>query len=108
MSEWKHGGLLRFERDGVVHYSVVFTWLLPVLKRIIEQGDLFCGGPAVVGGPAVKLMPHYLDGVPGVQYGGDLPHMLQAHNPLATRTTRGCPNHCSYCAVPTTEGCMVE
>jgi hypothetical protein len=40
--------------------------------------------------------------------GGDLPGVLQRHNPQATRTTRGCPNHCPYCAVPLIEGAFEE
>jgi len=30
------------------------------------------------------------------------------HNPLATFTTRGCPNKCPFCAVPRIEGDLVE
>jgi len=61
----------------------------------------------VAGGPAVKLMPDYLSDVAEVQDSTIYP-ALAFHNPLATFTTRGCPNKCAFCAVPNTEGDLVE
>jgi hypothetical protein len=111
MSDWKYDGLMRWEVDGVPHFSVVFTWLLPKLRDIIWQGDLFNPSQRiVVGGPAVKLMPNYLlGGGMHVENGKDIEGILQRHNPFATRTTLGCPNRCKFCAVPQTEeGGLVE
>ena len=53
----------------------------------------------MVGGPAVKLLPEYLAGIPGVTIGNDAPGVLQRINPLATRTTTGCIRHCPFCAI---------
>jgi len=84
--------------NGRVNISVVFTWHLPEIRR-------YCAAlaeKAIVGGPAIKMMPDYLSDV--AEIGGELPGVLQRHNALATRTTVGCPNHCSFCGVPEIEG----
>jgi hypothetical protein len=61
-------------------------------------------GPVVAGGPAVKLM-----GAPWAETPGTIPYdTLAFHNPLATFTTRGCPNRCAFCAVPKIEGAFRE
>jgi hypothetical protein len=73
--------------------SIPFTWLLPKAKRYIEGFP----GEWIVGGPAVRLMPDYLAGV--AQVGTSYPGVLQMVNPLATRTTTGCPNRCQFCGV---------
>ena len=52
-----------------------------------------------IGGPAVDLMPRYLEGC-GAEIGGDYPGVLQRFNHLATRTSLGCPRKCNFCAVP--------
>lgn len=73
--------------------SVPFTWLLPKAKRYIEAFP----GVWLVGGPAVALMPDYLAKV--AQIGYQYPGVLQRVNPLATRTTEGCPRRCKFCGV---------
>lgn len=73
--------------------SVPFTWLLPKAKRFIESFP----GVWIVGGPAVQLMPDYLAGV--AQVGREYPGVLQRVNPMATRTTVGCPNRCIFCGI---------
>ena len=85
--------------NGTTGYlSVPFTWLLPKAKQRVLQGDMFtCDW--VVGGPAVRLMPDYLAGWAMVEVGGDMPGVLQRVNPLATRTTEGCPHRCRFCGV---------
>ena len=77
--------------------SVPFTWCLPDVKAEIEQSLFFKTWR--VGGPAAALMPDYLAGMEGVTLGGDMPGILQRINPLATRTTVGCPNKCGFCGV---------
>lgn len=54
----------------------------------------------VVGGPAVMLMPDYFSDMDFVSIGYEYEGVLQRINPLATRTTIGCPNKCKFCAVP--------
>jgi hypothetical protein len=61
--------------------------------------------PVKVGGPAVELMPDYLK---GTEVGHEMPGVLQRINPLATRTTTGCPCRCRFCGVPRIEGKFVE
>lgn len=86
---------------GVLHISVPFTWCLPRVQKRIRSVFM----PVKVGGPAVMLMPDYLK---GAEIGYDEPGVLRRINPMATRTTRGCPNRCGFCAVPTIEGCFKE
>jgi hypothetical protein len=47
-------------------------------------------------------MPDYLADVATVNQPCPVEPLL-FHNPLATFTTRGCPNHCGFCAVPKLE-----
>lgn len=47
----------------------------------------------------MRLMPFAFDGVPYVTVGDSMPGVLQRINPLATRTTEGCPNKCAFCGV---------
>jgi len=93
--EWREGDTLNI--------SVPFTWELPAVKERVNQMTFDEPKTIRVGGPAIRLMPHYLDGMQ-VEVGGDLPGVLQRFNPQATRTTTGCPNSCGFCAVPKTEG----
>ena len=90
----------RWVENGREHISVAFTFDLPVLREELQTRSLFYGKP-IVGGPAVKLMPEYLADV--AEIGGEYPGILHRMNPLATRTTIGCPNHCGFCAVPQLE-----
>jgi len=95
-------------RDGdTLNISVPFTWDLLEVGFRIQQMTLDPPKRVRVGGPAVRLMPNYFRGL-HVEVGGDLPGVLQRFNPQATQTTRGCVNRCDFCAVPKTEGVMVE
>lgn len=95
MPDWPRGPTWWIE-NNVVHVSVPFTWNLSEVRQILCRG--FANG-AVVGGPAVQLLPEYLAGIPGVIIGKDHPRVLQRVNPMATRTTTGCPNKCKFCAI---------
>lgn len=86
---------------GVLHISVPFTWCLPRVQKRIASTWM----PVKVGGPAVELMPGYLK---GAEIGHVAKGVLQRINPLATRTTTGCPSKCRFCAVPLIEGCFAE
>lgn len=87
-----------------LYLSVPFTWLLPQAHKVAEA---YTTGPVHAGGPAVSLMPDYLADVAEVGGVSPIPP-LSVHNPLATFTTRGCPNACKFCAVPRIEGDLVE
>lgn len=91
----------RWVDNGRVHYSVPFTWCLGEVLQEILEGDQFHDTKPLVGGPAVRLMPHILSDV--AEIGGDMPGVLQRVNPQATKTTEGCPNKCGFCAVPIIE-----
>ena len=95
--------------DGrTLFVSVPFTWKLPDVRELLRQRSFFWDN-AIVGGPAVKLMPEYLADIPNVIVDtGNIDGVLQRINPHATRTTTGCPNKCRFCAVPVVEGKFIE
>jgi hypothetical protein len=93
---------------GVGYVSVPFTWDLPRVADIVKQTHLFVER-WVAGGPAVRLMPEFLCGLPAVTVDtGSFAGVLQRVNRNATRTTVGCVRRCQFCAVPRTEGALVE
>ena len=80
----------------VFYLSIPFTWLLPKAKEMAEKQN----GKIIAGGPAVDLVGAVWADTPGsCEF-----DTLSMHNPLATFTTRGCPNRCKFCAVPKIEG----
>lgn len=91
----------------VLHISIPFTWELPAIRARIMQRSLLWE-TVLIGGPAVKLMPHYFDDLDFVSIGYQWPGILQLINSLATRTTIGCCNRCEFCGVPEIEGSLVE
>lgn len=91
--------IAQWEIGDTLYLSVPFTWLLPRAKHEAQWFE----GPVMAGGPAVDLMPDMISDVAKV--GEPCPvDPLPFHNPLATFTTRGCPNSCRFCAVPKIEG----
>lgn len=91
-------GPYRWIENRVLHVSVPFTWNLPGVRAELMQRD-FQWDRAVVGGPAVDLMPEYITGLEWVEVGGEMPGILQRINYHATRTTLGCPNNCEFCGI---------
>jgi hypothetical protein len=77
----------------VLYISVVFTW---DLKKAYDLKKEF-KGKTIIGGPAL-MEPNSIDIVEPILF----------HNPLATFTSRGCPNRCGFCAVPKIEGDLKE
>lgn len=63
---------------------------------------------ALVGGPAVYLLPDFFQDLDHVAVGRSYPGVLQLVNPLATKTTTGCPRGCGFCGVSTIEPGFVE
>ena len=95
-SEWKKT-VVEWSRAGTLYLSVPFTWLLPNAAHRASRHR----GSVIAGGPAVALL--------GAPWADETPltcpiDVLALHNPAATFTTRGCPNHCAFCAVPRIEG----
>ena len=77
-----------------VHISVVFTWDMKRAEQLAEMW-LVLGVPVLMGGPAFN------------QPGGDfVPGRYVKQG--CTITSRGCPNHCWFCAVPQREGGLTE
>jgi len=95
MTQWRKG-IASWKVGKTLYQSIPFTWLLPQAEAAAREHK----GPVVAGGPAVKLM-----GAPWAETPQTVPYdTLSFHNPLATFTTRGCPNRCEFCAVPKVEG----
>lgn len=104
MKKWSKKFLEWTEGDKAF-LSVVFTWDLPLAyQRSVWLRQL--GYKVFAGGPAISLMPDYLEDVAEIDR--KLPGALQRHNPLATRTSLGCIRRCSFCAVWRTEGQLKE
>lgn len=101
MYQWRKD-IAQWTIKDTLYLSVVFTWDLPRAKDIAAASKK----KVIAGGPAVSLMPDYLRDV--AEIGKNSPFALAMHNPLATFTTRGCTNKCSFCAVPKTEGDLIE
>ncbi len=95
---WRKG-IAAWRMGKALYLSVPFTWLLPEARRLAREHH----GPVYAGGPAVDLMPGYLSASAIIGEPCPVPP-LAMHNPLATFTTRGCPNRCPFCAVPRIEG----
>lgn len=102
MADWLKD-VAQWRIGKVLYLSVPFTWLLPRARRLAKAHN----GPVQAGGPAVMLMPDYLAGVATVNQPCPVEPLVM-HNPLATFTTRGCPNICSFCAVSRLEGDLKE
>lgn len=91
--------IARWTIGDTLYLSVPFTWLLPEARQAAQRH----AGPVCAGGPAVDLMPGQISNVADTETPCPV-DPLPFHNPLATFTTRGCPNRCPFCAVPRIEG----
>ncbi len=99
VNQWRKG-IASWKVGKTLYQSIPFTWLLPEAEKQAKEHK----GPVIAGGPAIKLM-----GANWAETPDTVPYdTLSFHNPLATFTTRGCPNHCSFCAVPKIEGELKE
>lgn len=87
----------------ILNVSIPFTWNLPEVRSSLLQRS-FLWDHAFVGGPAVYLMPEYFKELSFVTVGWSFPGALQKINPLATRTTKGCPRNCKFCGVKKING----
>lgn len=96
MNQWRKG-IVKWEVGKTLYMSIPFSWLLKDAELVAQSHK----GRVCVGGPAVKLA----GGISWAETPDTVPYdVLSMHNPLATFTTRGCPNSCSFCAVPKIEG----
>ena len=76
-----------------IHVSVTFTWDLPLAERLARAWEPY--GRVSIGGPAM--------GSPG---GSFTPGLYLRRGYVIT--SRGCPNNCWFCSVPTREGDVRE
>lgn len=100
MYGWKKD-IVSWSVGDTLYLSVPFTWMLNDAEISAKKHK----GRVIAGGPAVKLI--------GAPWADETPDecpydVLAMHNPLATYTTRGCPNRCGFCAVPKIEGAFRE
>lgn len=84
--------------NDTLYISIPFTWELPEIEATLIKRS-FHYSSIVVGGPAIYLMPDYFSAYELVSVKREYPGILQKINPLATRTTTGCPNKCKFCGV---------
>lgn len=88
MYQWKKG-IAQWSVGDTLYLSVPFTWLMDEANVIASEWKK---GKVLIGGPGL-MEPSQCEGFEPILF----------HNPCATFTTRGCPNSCSFCAVPKLE-----
>jgi len=94
--------IIYWRENGALRISIPFTWMVDTARKFAENEKL----PVVVGGPGAVLMRYKIDwATVGMDARRDV---LSMFNPLATMTSRGCPNRCAFCAVPKIEGAFRE
>jgi hypothetical protein len=89
MNQWRKG-IASWRVGDNLYISVPFTWLMEEALTLASNNKHL---KAVIGGPGT-MQPSICEGYEPVLF----------HNPLATITSRGCPNKCPWCAVPILEG----
>lgn len=96
---WKKS-LIQWEAGKSLYMSIPFSWQMREAEKLAKCHN----GPVVIGGPAAILNPPEW-----ARTEASTPYdVLSMHNPMATFTTRGCPNKCKFCAVPKIEGDFIE
>ncbi len=85
MYNWSKG-IASWSVGRNLYISVPFTWLVEDARKLAGEWK----GKVQMGGPGL-MEPSHCEGF----------EPLLFHNPCATFTTRGCPNACPFCAVPT-------
>jgi hypothetical protein len=85
--------IVKWRVGKTLYLSVPFTWLVKEAERIAAEHD----GKVLIGGPGL-MKPTECPGYTPLLF----------HNPLATFTTRGCPNRCPFCAVHKLEPEFIE
>jgi len=106
--EWKKG-IVHWQLANVLCVSVPFTWdVVSAIHFISESKRNSRNLKVLVGGPGAMLMKDKFEGVATVKKECKNLEPVLFHNPLATFTTRGCPNKCLFCSVPKVEGSFKE
>lgn len=97
-------GVASWIEGNTAFVSCPFTWKLQDAHGLCLWYKSL-GFHVKAGGPAVALMPAYLEEV--AEIGGAV-NALPHHNPDAVFTSRGCVRNCPFCAVPKVEGELRE
>ncbi len=87
IAQWKIGKTL--------YLSVVFSWDIPKAIELAKNHK----GKVIFGGPAAIIAREQLSPIGPVKYSFPRLEPILFHNPLATFTSRGCPNRCKFCPV---------
>ena len=82
-----------FDQADEIHISVAFTWDIPLAEKLARAWSIVA--PVRMGGPAMN------------EPGGDFVSGKYL-KPGYVITSRGCPNHCWFCAVPKREGNIIR
>jgi hypothetical protein len=82
-----------FDTADEVHISVAFTWDMEIAERLAFQWERVA--PVKIGGPATGMRGEKFEAGRYLRNG-------------YTITSRGCPNRCRHCTVPTREGALRE
>jgi len=103
-------------RPERIYVTSLFTWDLDVVVRTVRfYRDKFPRAEVLVGGVAASLAPDFVAAQTGVSpHVGIFPRAEESppdyemtfgrsFTESLTSTTRGCPHHCSFCAVPRLE-----
>lgn len=98
-------GIACWREADMVFISVAFTWRVPEAKWLAES-CLARGAKVRIGGPGTFTQRRYLADLvdKGVEIGGSIPDVIVRHNPMATRSSYGCPVGCWFCIVPKMDG----
>lgn len=98
--EWVKG-VAHWRQDDTAFISVAFTWRLGEARRIAEY-YAGLGLRVRAGGPGTFTRKTFLADV--AELGGSMPDAIARHNPMATRSSYGCPVGCWFCIVPKMDG----
>lgn len=85
-------------------FSVIWSWDVPRLIAMVQQVPR--SRDVWIGGPGVAALADMVEGATGVRpvVGPDWRFERQPGNYAWTRTTRGCPVGCAFCAVAKMDG----
>ncbi len=89
----------KWVKDKVLFISIPFTWNLPSIQKYLNSFQPMFYDKVILGGPAVQLMPDYLNLPLNTEIKYSMEGVLQIVNPMATRTTVGCPRKCKFCGI---------
>ena len=103
MKQWLKD-IASWQIGNTLYLSVVFSWDVDRAICMAREHK----GRVVVGGPAAMLNREAFAAIAEPQAVCEEVEPILFHNPLASFSTRGCPNKCEFCAVPKVEGDLYQ